>query len=33
MPGLDSDRARLIRLFGQPALIAMALWSAGIPKK
>lgn len=33
MPGLDNDRARLIRLFGQPALIAMALWSAGIPKK
>lgn len=33
MPGLDNDRARLIRLFGQPALIAAALWGAGIPKK
>ena len=33
MPGLDNDRARLIRLFGQPALIAAALWRAGIPKK
>lgn len=27
--GLDSDRARLIRLFFQPVLIAWALWSAG----
>ena len=26
---LDSDRARLIRLFFQPLLIALALWSAG----
>ncbi|HDZ03521.1 hypothetical protein LCGC14_0266100 [marine sediment metagenome] len=26
---LDSDRARLIRLFFQPVLIAWALWSAG----
>lgn len=26
---LDSDRARLIRLFFQPLLIAWALWSAG----
>ena len=26
---LDSDRARLIRLFFQPILIAWALWSAG----
>ena len=33
MPGLDNDRARLIRLFGQPALIALALWGAGIPEK
>lgn len=33
MPGLDTDTARLVRLFGQPALIAMALWGAGIPKK
>lgn len=27
--GLDSDLARLIRLFFQPVLIAWALWSAG----
>jgi uncharacterized membrane protein len=27
--GLDSDRARLIRLFFQPVLIVWALWSAG----
>ncbi len=27
--GLDSDRARLIRLFFQPVLIAWALWSSG----
>lgn len=33
LPGLVNDRARLVRLFGQPALIAMALWSAGVPKK
>lgn len=26
---LDSDRARLIRLFFQPILIAWAIWSAG----
>jgi len=26
---LDSDRARLIRLFFQPVLIAWALWSSG----
>ncbi len=26
---LDSDRARLIRLFFQPLLIAWAIWSAG----
>ena len=26
---LDSDKARLIRLFFQPVLIAWALWSAG----
>jgi uncharacterized membrane protein len=26
---LDSDRARLIRLFFQPLLIAWALWSSG----
>lgn len=36
---LDSDRARLIRLFFQPVLIAWAIWSTGawkawrIPKK
>ncbi len=27
--GLDTDRARLIRLFFQPILIAWALWSTG----
>ena len=27
--GMDSDRARLIRLFFQPVLIAWALWSTG----
>ncbi len=27
--GLESDRARLIRLFFQPVLIAWALWSTG----
>jgi hypothetical protein len=26
---LDSDRARLIRLFFQPVLVAWALWSSG----
>ncbi|MBT1674549.1 DoxX family protein [Curtobacterium flaccumfaciens] len=25
--GLDSDEKRLVRLFGQPVLIALALWS------
>lgn len=29
--GLDSDRARLIRLFFQPVLVAWALWSTGAP--
>ncbi|MCY1074083.1 hypothetical protein [Archangium lansingense] len=27
--GLDTDRARLIRLFFQPVLVACALWSTG----
>ncbi|MEX1163197.1 MAG: hypothetical protein WEB03_06415 [Nitriliruptor sp.] len=27
--GLDTDRARFVRLFFQPALIAWALWSTG----
>ncbi|HOI87399.1 MAG TPA: hypothetical protein PLV51_06025 [Lentimicrobium sp.] len=27
--GLDTDRARLIRLFFQPVLVAWALWSSG----
>lgn len=27
--GLDTDRARLIRLFFQPLLVAWALWSTG----
>ncbi|WKD56682.1 hypothetical protein CAPI_00500 [Corynebacterium capitovis DSM 44611] len=31
--GLDTDGKRLARLFGQPALIAAALWAAGIPKQ
>lgn len=31
--GLDTDNKRLGRLFGQPALIAAALWSAGFPKR
>lgn len=30
--GLNTDTKRLIRLFGQPVLIAAALWAAGIPK-
>lgn len=30
--GLDSDRARLIRLFFQPVLILWALWSSGAIK-
>ncbi|GAB2542313.1 DoxX family protein [Brachybacterium huguangmaarense] len=29
--GLDTDRKRLVRLFGQPALIAAALWAGGRP--
>lgn len=29
MYGLDTDRARLIRLFFQPVLVAWALWSTG----
>jgi uncharacterized membrane protein len=31
--GLDTDRKRLVRLFGQPALIAAALWAAGLPSR
>jgi len=27
--GLDSDRARLVRLFFQPVLVAWTLWSSG----
>lgn len=27
--GLDSDRARLVRLFFQPVLVAWAMWSTG----
>lgn len=30
---LDTDAKRLVRLFGQPALIAAALWSAGYPRR
>lgn len=29
MPGLDTDRKRLVRLFFQPAMIGVALWSSG----
>ena len=29
--GLDTDRARAIRLFFQPLLVLWALWSAGVP--
>lgn len=29
MPGLDTDTKRFVRLFGQPVLIAWALWSTG----
>ena len=32
MPGLDNDTARLIRLFFQPVLIWLALWSTGAIK-
>ena len=31
--GLDNNAKRLVRLFGQPALIAAALWAAGVPKR
>lgn len=31
--GLNSDRARLIRLFFQPVLVLWALWSCGAWKK
>ncbi|WP_418896457.1 hypothetical protein [Stomatohabitans albus] len=31
--GLDTDGKRLARLFGQPGLIAAALWAGGIPIK
>lgn len=31
--GLDTDGKRLLRLFGQPALIAAALWAAGEPSR
>ncbi|MGW6696206.1 DoxX family protein [Nocardia sp. NPDC055049] len=31
--GLDTDAKRLLRLFGQPALIAAALWAAGLPER
>lgn len=31
--GLDTDGKRLARLFGQPLLIAAALWAAGIPRR
>lgn len=31
--GLDTDTKRLVRLFGQPVLVAAALWAAGIPDR
>ena len=31
--GLDTDGRRLARLFGQPALVAAALWAAGLPER
>lgn len=31
--GLDTDTKRLLRLFGQPALVAAALWAAGLPER
>ena len=31
--GLDSDRARLVRLFFQPVLVAWALWATGTIKR
>ena len=31
--GLDTDGKRLARLFGQPLLIAAALWAAGLPER
>ncbi|WP_234974324.1 DoxX family protein [Williamsia sterculiae] len=31
--GLDTDNKRLVRLVFQPALIAWALWSTGVPRK
>ena len=31
--GLDSDRARLVRLFFQPVLVVWALWSTGAWKE
>lgn len=30
--GLDTDRARLIRLLFQPVLVLLALWAAGLPR-
>ena len=29
--GLDTDQARLIRLFFQPILVLWAIWSTGVP--
>ncbi|MGX9672926.1 DoxX family protein [Mycobacterium sp. HM-7] len=31
--GLDTDAKRLLRLFGQPLLVAAALWAAGLPER
>lgn len=31
--GLDTDAKRLLRLLGQPVLVAAALWAAGLPER
>jgi hypothetical protein len=28
--GLDTDRKRFLRLFAQPVLVGLALWSTGV---
>lgn len=31
--GLDTDTKRLLRLLGQPVLVAAAVWAAGLPER
>jgi uncharacterized membrane protein len=31
--GLDTDRKRFVRLLFQPAMVALALWSTGVPRR